>query len=165
MPDQKAPKQRVRTKEFSKRNWRRDFFLYQSRIINREEAKNIIRELIYRGMPHHKIKAELGLEARNFSTTYLKLVKEITVDQQTITPDPLRYAIVSEHPFPRDLADEQIMERLQGPWLHACHLDDTGIGEIQKRVEEMGNAYGWVRIVKLVPIDQQTLVDNHGVLI
>ena len=161
MSEPKIPQKRRRTKAFVARSLKRNFFLYQGRLIHRDEAKTIVSALINRGMPHIKIQAELSTS----QLVYSRLLKEITDEQLLSVPDSLRFAIVSEHPFPRDLADESIMARLQGPWLHAAHLGDTGIDEIRKRVVAMGDDYGWVRIVRIVPVDQQTLVDNHGVLI
>lgn len=155
---------RHRTKPGIAKSLRRQCFIYQGRIINRDETRNIIKELLHRGMNHVRIKASLDI-GKGQEIVYQRLLDEIIAEQQNSTIDKPMFAIISEHPFKRNLADDQIMNRLQGPWLHASHLDDTMMDGILKKVAEMGDDYGWIRIVKIVPVDQKTLVDNNGVLL
>lgn len=71
-----------------------------------------------------------------------------------------RYGIVSQHPFPLGLADECILERLEGPWVHAGCLDDSDYRTIQARIAGMRADYGWIEMVRLVPVDRETLVEK-----
>lgn len=123
---------RHRTKPGIAKSLRRQCFIYQGRIINRDETRNIIKELLHRGMNHVRIKASLDI-GKGQEIVYQRLLDEIIAEQQNSTIDKPMFAIISEHPFKRNLADDQIMNRLQGPWLHASHLDDTMMDGILKR--------------------------------
>lgn len=138
---------------------KRTVFLHQGTIVNREQVKQIIRNGISQSNPLSRIAQSIGLYLE--SMIFTELIHEVQQDIRNEHPKA-RYAIVSEHPFPKTLADDEIMDRLQGPWLHAMHLEDTDEASVRKRLESMGDDFGWIRIVKIIPVDQVTLLDKDG---
>lgn len=144
---------------------RRTLFLYKGMIVDREKIKQVILDKLREGWIHSRIRKEVNLLTGPGVGYYDHLIREIMKESLVNEPDAPRFAIISEFPFPLHLGSEQIMERLEGPWLHACHLQDTNMETIKKKVSEMGDDYGWVKIVRLMPVDQATLVDNGGALL
>lgn len=134
-------------------------FLLDGAVVDREEVKRRVMRLRDLGMPLPIIATRIHLS----TSSVVSICDEMSRAKSELvqrTEGLNRYGIISEHPFPTDVADDDIMHRLDGPWLHGSTLEDAEISVVKSRIRTMVERYGWIEVVRLVPVDWRTLLDK-----
>lgn len=136
-----------------------DVFFYNNKLVTRREMMVMARNLFDQGHPLDLIKMHLNIHP----VTIKKLLLESMLDEiESGSGKDMekRFVVISQHPFPISLSNDAVIKRLEGPWVHACHFEDTLPSPTMMKVDRMGLEYGWIKIARLIPVDVSTLLDK-----
>ncbi len=138
-----------------------DVFFYNNKLVTRREMMIMARNLFDQGHPLEFIKMHLGIHP----VTIKKLLLESALDEieSCDSKDTMkRFVVISQHPFPVSLSNDEVIKRLEGPWVHACNFEDTLASSTMRKVDSMGLEYGWIKIARMIPVDPLTLLDKSS---
>jgi hypothetical protein len=137
-------------------------FRSHGKFYSTQNLLDMVHELSGRGFNLAEIAAACGINYR----TVVKALK--------LRPNPLklqwspphhgdRFVIVTETGL-IGMDALSLMPQMNQPWIHGAAIEDSTPVSIRRRLVEMGDSYGWIRVARLVYVDPATLREPPPVL-
>lgn len=119
-----------------------------------------VNELVHQGVG-------LGRVAELCGVTFNTVKRILELDPREVEglslPDYAAfYVIITESGVPMDIdpmALEHIPVNMKRPWIQGAAVEESVVSAIRRRVRELGDQYGSLRVAKLVFVDTKTLME------